>query len=63
MTEPRKRYIAKEGIVVDAEVAERLGVEGGVESGHRIDPGEVARRAFNISAEQAKCIREEHPSP
>ena len=62
MTEPKKRYVAKEGIVVDAEVAERLGVEDGVEFEQWIDPGEVVRRVFSIPQEQAKAIREEYPS-
>ena len=63
MTETNKRYVAKEGIVVDAEVAERLGVEDGVEFEQWIDPGEVVRRVFGISPDQAKEIREQHPAP
>ena len=60
---PQKRYIAKNRVVVDAETAEKLGVESGVEFEHWIDPGEALRRAFGISADQAKAIREEYPAP
>ena len=49
--------------MVDAEVAERLGVENGVEFEQWIDPGEVVRRVFGILPEQAKAIREESPAP
>ena len=63
MPKPNERYIAKNGVVVDAETAERLGVEGGVEFEHWIEPGEALRRIFGISADQAKAIREEYPSP
>ena len=61
MPQSDKRYVYKDGVVVDAEIAERLGVEGGVEFEQWIDPGEVVRRAFSISPERAKAIREEIP--
>ena len=63
MTELNKCYVAKDRIVADAETAERLDVEGGVDFVQWIDPGEVAMRVFGISPEQAKAIREEYPSP
>ncbi len=63
MAKSQKRYIAKNGVVVDAETAERLGVEDGVEFEHWIEPGEALRRIFGISADQAKAIREEYPAP
>ena len=63
MPNPNERYIAKNGVVVDAETAERLGVEDGVEFEHWIDPGEALRRVFGISADQARAIREEYPAP
>ncbi len=63
MPNPGERYIAKNGVVVDAENAEKLGVEDGVEFEHWIDPGEVIKRAFGISADRAKAIRDEFPAP
>lgn len=60
---PNERYIAKNGVVVDAETAEQLGVKGGVEFEHWIDPGEAVRRVFGVSADQAKSIRDEYPAP
>ena len=43
MTKPNKRYVYEDGVVVHAEVAERLGVEDGVEFEQSIGPGEVVR--------------------
>ena len=63
MPQSDKRYVCKEEVVVDAEIAERLGVEGGVEFEQWIDPGEVVRRVFGILPDQAKAIREEYPAP
>ena len=37
MAKPQERYVAKNDVVVDAETAERLGVEGGMEFD---EPGE-----------------------
>ncbi len=59
MPQSDKRYVYKDGVVVDAEIAERLGVE----FEQWIDPGEVVRRVFGILPEQAKAIREEYPAP
>ena len=59
MTE-KKAYIVKDGVWVEEDVAERLGVEGvRVEQMHDLD--EVAHRVLNISPERAKAIREEFP--
>ena len=63
MAKPNERYVAKNGVVVNAETAERLGVEDGVEFEHWIEPGDAVRRVFGISADQAKAIREEYPAP
>ena len=63
MPKPNKRYIAKNGVFVDTETAEKPGVEGGVEFEHWLDPGEALRRVFSTSADQAKSIREEYPAP
>ena len=63
MPKPNKRYVAKNGVVVDAETAESLGVEADVEFEHWIEPGEAVRRVFGISADKAKTIREEFPAP
>ncbi len=60
MAKPQECYIAKNGVVVDAETAERLGVE---DFERCIEPGEAVRRVFGISPERAKKIREEHPAP
>ena len=61
MTEPNDRYIMKDGMVVDAETAERLGVEGGEEFEHWADPDEVAEAIFGLTPEQAKSVRDETP--
>ena len=63
MQQSDKRFVYKDGVVVDAENTERLGVEEGVEFKQWIDPGEVVRRVFGISPDQAKAIREEYPAP
>lgn len=63
MNKSNKRYIAKNGVVVDAETAEKIGLEGGMEFEHWIAPGDAVRRVFSISPERAKAIREEYPSP
>ena len=59
MAEPKKRMVAKDGVVVDAEIAQRLGVEGGVEFEHWIDPDALAESVLNLDAEDAEIIRDE----
>ena len=61
MPKPSERYILKDGMVVDAETAERLGVEGGEEFEHWADPDEVAEAIFGLTPEQAKAVRESAP--
>ena len=60
-TEPDKRYIYKDGVVVDAETAERLGVEDGVEFEHWADPDIVGKVIFGLSPDEAKAVRESVP--
>ena len=59
MPQSDKRFVYKDGVVVDAEIAERLGVE----FEKWIDPGEVVKRVFGILPDEAKAIREEYPAP
>ncbi len=61
MPEPNKRYILKDGVVVDAETAQRLGVEDGEEFEHWADPDVVAEAIFGLSPEQARQVREQTP--
>ena len=58
---PNERYILKDGLVVDAETAGRLGVEG-EEFEHWVDPDEFAEAIFGLTPEQAREIRENVPS-
>ena len=59
--EKNQRYIMKDGMVVDVETAERLGVSGDYEFEHWADPDEVAEVVFGLSPEQAKAVRESVP--
>lgn len=43
-----KLMVAKNGAVPNAETAKKVGVEGGVEFDHRINPGEVLRCVQHI---------------
>ena len=61
MPKPNERYIMKDGLVVDADTAERLGVQEGVEFEHWADPDDVAEAVFGLSPEQAKAVRESVP--
>ena len=55
------RYIMKDGLVVDAETAERLGINADYEFKHWADPDVVAEAVFGLSSEQAKAVRESVP--
>ena len=48
-------------MVVDAETAERLGVENGVEFEHWADPDVVAEAIFGLTPEQAREVRDSVP--
>ena len=61
MPKPNERYIMKDGLVVDADTAERLGVQEGVEFEHWADPDDVAEAVFGLSPEQARKVREATP--
>ncbi len=61
MPKSGERYIMKDGLVVDADTAERLGVQEGVEFEHWADPDDVAEAVFGLSPEQAKAVRESVP--
>ena len=61
MPKSGERYIMKDGIVVDAETAERLGINGDYEFEHWADPDVVAEAVFGLSPEQAKAVRESTP--
>ena len=60
--EPIKRTVYKDGMFIDADVAERLGVEGVAEIEHWSDPEEVGAAVFGLSPEQARAVRESVPS-
>ena len=59
--ESDKGYVYKDGLVVDAETAERLGINADYEFEHWADPDEVAEVVFGLSPEQAKAVRESVP--
>ena len=59
----KQRYIHKDGIIVDAEHAELLGIEGGEEFEQWMDPDDVAAAMFALTPEQAKAVRDETPAP
>ena len=59
--EPGKRYIMKDGLVVDADTAEQLGINADYEFEHWADPDEVAEVVFGLSPEQARAVRESVP--
>lgn len=63
MAKPEKnqRFIMKDGLAVDAETADRLGIEGDYEFEHWADPDEVAEAIFGLTPEQAKAVRESTP--
>ncbi|MCY4474658.1 MAG: hypothetical protein OXC83_04405 [Chloroflexi bacterium] len=56
-----KGYVYKDGMVLDAETAERLGVKGDYEYEHWADPDEVAEAIFGLTPEQAKTVRDSVP--
>ena len=56
-----KRYIYKNGVMIDADVAEQLGITGGEYIEQWMDDGELAHRVLNISPERAAEIREQYP--
>ena len=58
MPKPGERFIVKVGMVVDAETAERLGVEGDVAVEHWADPDMVAEAIFGLSQEEARAIKD-----
>ena len=59
---PVKRSVYKDGIFIDADVAERLGVEGDAEIEHWSDPEEVGAIVFGLTPDQARSVRESVPS-
>ena len=61
MPKPNERYIMKDGMMLDAETAEPLGVKGDYEFEHWADPDVVAEAVFGLSPEQAKAVRESTP--
>lgn len=62
MDEPNKRYILKNGVLMEAELAERMGVEGEeLEIEQWIDDGDLAEAVLGISPERAAAIRDEVP--
>ena len=61
MPKANDRYIMKDGIAVDADTAERLGIKGDYEFEHWADPDEVAEAVFGLSPEQARTVRESSP--
>ena len=54
-------YILKNGVLIDADIAERLGVEDGEPVAQWMDDGELAHQVLNISPERAAEIRERYP--
>ena len=62
MNEPIKRTVYKDGMFIDADVAERLGVETDTEIEHYSDPEDVASVVFGLSPAQARAVRESVPS-
>ena len=58
LTEFDNRYVYEDGVVLEADVAERLGVERGTEFKFWIMLEDVARRVFIISSGQAEAVRE-----
>ena len=61
MPKPNDRYIMKDGLAVDADTAEQLGINADYEFEHWADPDEVAEVVFGLSPEQAKAVREQTP--
>ena len=61
MPKPNERYIIKDGILVDAEAAERLGIDGDYEFEHWADSDVVAEAVFGLSPEQGKSFRDSVP--
>ena len=59
--ESDKRFVYKDGMVVDVETAERLGVSADYEFEHWAGPDEVAEAIFGLTLEQAKAVRESVP--
>ena len=59
--ESDKGYVYKDGLVVDADTAEQLGINADYEFEHWADPDEVAEAVFGLSHEQAKAVRESVP--
>ena len=59
--EPGKGYVYKNGVMIDAEVAEQLGITGGEYIEQWMDDGELAHKVLNISQERAAEIREQYP--
>ena len=58
-----KRYVYKNGVMIDADAAEQLGVENGEIVEQWIDVDELAHRVLNISPERAAEISEQYPEP
>ena len=58
---PQKRYIVKEGVWMDASLAELIGIEGGEVVIQEVDDGDVARRALSLTPDQARQVREAVP--
>ncbi len=61
MPEPIKRSVYKDGVFMDVDVAERLGIKGDAEVEHYSDPEEIASVVFGLTADQAKAVRESVP--
>lgn len=62
MQEPIKRTVYRDGVFMDADIAERLGVEGDAEIEHWSAPEEVGAVVFGLTTEQARAARESVPS-
>ena len=62
MPEPIKLSVYKDEVFMDADLADRLGVEGDAEIEHWSDPEDVGALAFGLSPEQSRTLRESVPS-